>query len=419
MKQWIAAMALAAVAPIAVAQGSTPPPSVTANYAASPIRLDGRLEEKAWLDATPISLVTFDGKPITGGAVARVTWDKDNLYFGAEVPDERVVAGRLGHDGPLWEKDDVLELFLWPSENLPYYYQFVVNPRPTVYEAFCIAKPTHDGADLILPDWNPDVRVQGRVQPMLYRPDRIGTANPNGFWSVEMSIPISTLSSRGAAPLQAGESWRMQIVRFNRPDPAPGALDASAFSPYYEVASPFLLDHFGVLNFAGSAAVPVAPLVPGTGAPVKPAAPTVAPTPAPAPAPATAPAAPAVAPPTAPPTTPAPTPATDATPAPTPAPANPPAAPVAPAKTVTLSINAQSLKDAVGLLFQGSGLNYLVLPVVASNPVTVEIKDLSLDDALSAIVEKGDAKFHKDPATGVYVIEPKDTPTPPSTPPNG
>jgi len=324
MKTWITALAVAALAgPSCRAQDMAPLPSATANYTTAPVKIDGQLDEPAWKDAPVIALdKTWDGKPAAGGGTVRLLWDKNNLYLGAELPDEVVVAGKLPRDGFLWEKDDVIELFVWPRETDPYYYEVVVNPRGTLYDAFFVSKPAHDGPELTLPDWNPDIKVQTRLSPVLYRPDKVGPPNKNGFWSVELALPVASLSNRGGIAPAAGDTWRVQINRYNRPDPAPGTLDATAWSPYYKLGEPYLLDRFGKLTLTGGPAPVVPAVVPESGAVSAPAASAAVPAPAPS-APTPAPAAP----------TPAPAAPTPAPAAPTPAPAAPTPAPAAPTPT--------------------------------------------------------------------------------------
>ncbi|MEQ1855761.1 MAG: hypothetical protein ABL963_04770, partial [Longimicrobiales bacterium] len=80
-------------APVA-ASTSTPLPSLSALSLAegASIELDGRIDETAWLSATPISDFTQQ-EPVEGGTPSEVTevrvvYDRDNLYIGAIIYDE-------------------------------------------------------------------------------------------------------------------------------------------------------------------------------------------------------------------------------------------------------------------------------------------------------------------------------------------
>lgn len=403
MKTLITAVAVAVLAaPMCRAQDMAPLPSATAVYTTSPVKIDGRLDEPAWNEAPVISLdKTWDGKPVAGGATVRLLWDKTYLYFGAQIPDEVVVAGKLDHDGFLWEKDDVIELFVWPQEAQPYYYEIVVNPRGTTYDAFFVAKPTHDGPDLTLPDWNPDTKVQTRLVPVLYRPEKVGPPNKDGYWTVEMALPIAAMSNRGGQPPAAGETWRVQINRYNRPDPGPGALDATAWSPYYKLGEPYLLDRFGKITLTGGPAPVVAPVVPESAvvaapaaAPVEPA-PVPTPTPAPTAPPAATPPAPTPPPVVTPPATPAPTPAPDGTPTPAKAP-----------KTVNIDFHEMAIRDALDTLFRGTGLQYTLTAEAsqATPSITFNDQDKTFEQTVLDFANAAKIMYTIDPKTGAYAF---------------
>ena len=99
----IAAAALVLVAAPAAAQDGqhdedTPPAAAPAPLVATAldeaieIRLDGRIDEDAWMTATPITDFTQQ-EPVEGGAPSerteiRVLFDRDNLYIGAIVYDD-------------------------------------------------------------------------------------------------------------------------------------------------------------------------------------------------------------------------------------------------------------------------------------------------------------------------------------------
>jgi hypothetical protein len=398
MKTTIAAMAITALTASALHAQTIAAPSANVAFTSQSIKIDGRLDDLAWKDASTIALdKTYDGKASTFPATVRLMWGKNWLYLGAEVPDERVVAGRLPRDGFLWEKDDVLELFLWPREDQPYYYEIVVNPRGTLYDAFFVAKPTHDGPELTLSDWNPDIRVQNRLAPMLYRPDKIGAAADKGYWNVEMAIPIASLSSRGGIPPAAGESWRAQINRYNRPDAGPGMLDATAWAQYDKLGEPHLLNTFGTLTLVGGPTPAVPPVVPESDVvsatpPNLTAAPAVVPTsvpvaPVPEPTPTPAPPVPAV----------------------TPAPVAP--EPAASPKLLSVDFKDMQIRDALDTLFRNTGRAYNLTPEAAqaSPTVTVNVERKTFEQALLDLVNAAKLQYNIDAATGVYSIEPAKT----------
>ena len=63
-------------------------------------------------------------------------------------------------------------------------------------------------------------------------------------------------------------------------------------------------------------------------------------------------------------------------------------APTDPDKKVTLNLKDVPLRNAIDLLFQGSGLQYAVDPNVPSIPVNLNIKDVGLQQALRIIIRQ-------------------------------
>jgi hypothetical protein len=395
--------ALTAAASASFAQSANP---YDIRYSEKPVRVDGKLDDPAWADATALPLARTDGAAVQGGAVARLAWDNTRLYLALEIPDEIIVADRSDRDAPLWEKDDVVELFVWPREDQPYYYEIAVNPRNTVFDSFFVANAAHTGADVSVRDWNPDIQSLTRLQPVVYRPNKVGPPSVGGSWTVEMSIPLAAFSNLVPGPPAAGDVWRIQIVRFNRPDPGPGQLDATSLSPYAPITEPFRLDSFAGIRFQGGPAAVVPPLVPKS--PLQ-ASNVASPSAPPAAAPVEAAPAPEVATPAAPPVSVAPS-ADTAPPVPTPpVPVSPAqAAPVQP-QPVTLNFHNMRAGAALDLLFQGTGLTYALSPdarpVISSSTVSADLKNAPFETALSTLLGQINLGYQKQGT--MYVITPK------------
>ena len=118
------------------------------------------------------------------------------------------------HDGPVWKDDDV-EIFLAPgidelSEKYPYY-QFIVNPIGTQWEAY-----------------NKNVDYNGNWVA--------ATQKEKDYWSVEIKIPFSELNNSNA------KSWRFNIARGEKPNG-----EWSSWAPLKKILDQPAL--FGVLYF--------------------------------------------------------------------------------------------------------------------------------------------------------------------------
>ena len=114
--------------------------AVECRWADTPIILDGTDDDPAWKHAQVIDAF---GQPwlgdkapaLRGKTRAKLLWDRDYLYFFAEMEDTDLFADVTEHDGDIW-KNDVFELFFRPAADKPGYFEFEVNAANTVLDAF-------------------------------------------------------------------------------------------------------------------------------------------------------------------------------------------------------------------------------------------------------------------------------------------
>src|SRR5262249_51433190 len=123
-----------AVAPMA---GPTEPSRFECRWTDLPIRIDAQPDDAAWKEAQVIEgfSIPWAGRTASTATKARLLWDRENLYFLAEMEDADLYAEVREHDGQTWH-DDVFELFFKPAEDKPGYYEFQVNPLGTMLDMF-------------------------------------------------------------------------------------------------------------------------------------------------------------------------------------------------------------------------------------------------------------------------------------------
>ncbi len=91
------------------AHQSAPVPSAGAALRTSPVSIDGRLDEDAWKQATPITELRQQ-RPVEGGAATlatevRILYDDEALYVGARMSEP---SGAAGIRAPLARRDQLL-----------------------------------------------------------------------------------------------------------------------------------------------------------------------------------------------------------------------------------------------------------------------------------------------------------------------
>src|SRR5690606_9347068 len=122
----------------ALAHGAEPSPTFECRWTAEPITIDGKADEEVWKSAQTIDPFrrAWEGdkeRPPKQATKARLLWDREYIYFFAELPDADLNAVVKEHDGQVWT-DDAFELFFKPAAKKPAYYEFNFNPLNAVMD---------------------------------------------------------------------------------------------------------------------------------------------------------------------------------------------------------------------------------------------------------------------------------------------
>src|SRR5262249_45427389 len=115
-----------------------PPVEFECRWAEGPITLDGKADEAAWKSAQVIDNFGLpwlgdQARPARTKTTAKLLWDREYLWFFAEMEDSDLYATIKEHDGQLWE-NDVFELFFKPAVDKPGYYEFQVNAAGAILD---------------------------------------------------------------------------------------------------------------------------------------------------------------------------------------------------------------------------------------------------------------------------------------------
>src|ERR1035438_9233267 len=179
--------------------------------AASPVSIDGKLNDAAWKGAPWTSwFVDIEGAAKPGPRFrtrVKMLWDDHYLYIAAELEEPHVWATLTRHDSVIFRDND-FEVFLNPSGDSRNYFEFEINALNTSWDLF-LAKPYKEGGKAD-DSWDiPGLRTAVAVQGTLNDPrDR------DHGWTVEIAIPWTAYASRAPVRRPApGETWRMNFSR--------------------------------------------------------------------------------------------------------------------------------------------------------------------------------------------------------------
>ena len=188
------------------------PAEFECRWATGPITLDGVADEAAWKSAQVIDhfylpWLGAKARPARTKTAARLLWDRDHVYFFAEMDDADLYADVTEHDGQTWE-NDVFELFFKPAADKPGYYEFQVSAAGTVLDMY-LPRRGAGGYRRFKKDGDFHVEAKVRLRGTLNRWQDRDTG-----WSVEGRIPWKDFERTGGRP-DVGVRWTFTLCRYD------------------------------------------------------------------------------------------------------------------------------------------------------------------------------------------------------------
>jgi len=181
-------------------------------WAASPPLMDGKLDDAAWKNAqiveefTTAWLPEAQRKPPTA-IKARLLWDREYLYFSAEMEDWDVFANVTEQDAAIWTCD-VFELFFKPATDKPGYYEFEVNAANGRLDMFL---PSRGSGGYYRHKSDREFHIESKVQ---VRGTLNNWSDKDKGWTVEARMPWRDFLPTGGRPAP-GEVWLHALCRYD------------------------------------------------------------------------------------------------------------------------------------------------------------------------------------------------------------
>jgi len=176
---------------------AAPRPQAVATRAATPIVLDGVLDDPAWAAAPVLGGFVQSrpdrGRPATEETEVRILYDDTNLYVGVELRDrepDKLVIPSLEQDFESGNSD-IFGITLDTFHDRRNAFMFLVNPKGAVKEAQDFDDSRQENAA-----WEGIFEVRTRVH--------------EGGWTVEWAIPFTTLRFD---PRRDPQDWGMNMMR--------------------------------------------------------------------------------------------------------------------------------------------------------------------------------------------------------------
>ncbi len=213
----------------------------------TPVTIDGKLDDPAWKAAA----WTTDFVDIEGSAKpaprfrtrAKILWDDEYLYIGAELEEPQVAATLTQHDSVIFHDND-FEVFLKPPGDAHGYFEFEINALNTSWDLF-LNKPYRDGGKADnswdIPGLKTAVAISGTLNDL---------SDVDRGWTVEMAFPWSAFGARlPVKKPEIGGEWRVNFSRVEWKAGSPKE-DNWVWSPQ-GIVNMHVPERWGYLRFRG------------------------------------------------------------------------------------------------------------------------------------------------------------------------
>jgi hypothetical protein len=138
----------------------------------------------------------------------KVLYSETGIYFLFHCEDEKLTATYNSDFMDLW-KEDVVEIFLWPDEATPFYFEYEISPLNFELPILISNKKGN------LVRWRPfhyDIDRRTRHATSVQGGEKKSDATITS-WMAEFFIPYKLLRPLNNIPPEAGTKWRANLYR--------------------------------------------------------------------------------------------------------------------------------------------------------------------------------------------------------------
>jgi predicted TIM-barrel fold metal-dependent hydrolase len=173
----------------------------------------GKGSAEAWkkVEWQPLHKRIADGHPYP--TRIKVLYSRKGLYVLLDAADKKITATRKKDFDNLWE-EDVFEVFLWPEERDPLYFEYEISPLNVELP---ILIPNLDGKFLGWRPWHYEgARKTRKATSAIGGSLKPGEAVKG--WNAEIFIPYDLLTPLRNVPPKSGTRWRANFYRMDYDD---------------------------------------------------------------------------------------------------------------------------------------------------------------------------------------------------------
>lgn len=186
--------------------------------------IDGVLEKEAWDKAFTYENIYSFNQTEAGGPETtwRIMWDEKYLYFAFECADTDVVAPDRERDDHVYQ-DDCVEMFILPNPRFRTYWELVIAPNGSIFDAIHCKKLNQLGSAGDAAADMQGLKNAQRIDGTLNQSEDEDTG-----YTVEIAVPFAELPGFTRCAPEAGDKLHFMLARL---DKTQGEFKTYAFRP--------------------------------------------------------------------------------------------------------------------------------------------------------------------------------------------
>lgn len=171
-------------------------------------KVDGEFKESYWANASKDDkfwISSGEGLSSVKTSVMAVM-DHNYLYIGFDAEDSDIYAEQKNNDDPLYDTDDVVEIFIDPRGEGKIYYEIQVSAAGIKFDSkFNGRRKNRDDS------WDSKIKYAVKVDGKLN-----DSNEKDKGWRAEIAIPWSSIEDAPVNPPKDGDTWKVFFYRINR-----------------------------------------------------------------------------------------------------------------------------------------------------------------------------------------------------------
>jgi hypothetical protein len=176
----------------------------------SDFKVTGNGSSAAWKNTEWMTVTQQGQGPLQYGTKVKVLYSATGIYFLFSCEDTRLTCTLQGDFLDLFN-EDVVEVFLWPDETFPVYFEYEVSPLN--YELPIII-PNYQGKFFGWRPWHYEGERLTQHATTVTGGEKTGGASVTG-WMAEIFIPYKLLVPLNNVPPVSGTKWRANMYRID------------------------------------------------------------------------------------------------------------------------------------------------------------------------------------------------------------